>query len=127
MARPQNAPRGLFAKNRIDIGSQQLTKNSTAVLFSGGIRLSGQSNAVLTGNATAVVANAGIRISDSQTLTAVSTGIKFADTVSALPGNVDNGALIGLVSNSTGVALFINSTGTTHVYLNVTSVQPTGT
>ena len=29
MARPQNAPRGLFAKNRVDVGNLELTYNST--------------------------------------------------------------------------------------------------
>lgn len=102
MARAQNSAKGLFSKNRIDVGGNSLTYNSTALILS-----------------------AGVKVSNKQTLTANSTGLVFANPASALPGNVDNGVLIGLVSNSTGVALFINSTGTTHVYLNVTSIQPT--
>ena len=81
MAHPQSSFRGLWAKNRIDLKQQQLTGNSTGIVWSGG--------------------------------------------PSSLPGNVDNGKLIGVISNSTGVALFINTTGTTHKYLNVTSAQPT--
>jgi hypothetical protein len=102
MAHPQSSPRGLWAKNRIDIGSNQLTGNSTAVVF-----------------------NQGIKISNGQTLTGNSTGLVFGDAASSLPGNVDNGILIGVLSNSTGVALFINSTGTAHKYLNTTDAQPT--
>lgn len=102
MAKPQSSPRGFWAKNRFDVGSNQLTGNSTALIL-----------------------NAGIKISNAQTITGNSTGLVFGNPASALPGNVDNGVLIGLLSNSTGVALFINSTGTTHKYLNVTSVQPT--
>jgi len=102
MARAQNSAKGLFAKDRIDVGSNSLTYDSTSLILS-----------------------AGLQISAAQTITANSTGLVFANPVSALPGSVDNGVLIGLVRNSTGVALFINSTGTTHVYLNVTSIQPT--
>ena len=29
MGRPQNSPRGMFAKSRVDIGPRQLTANST--------------------------------------------------------------------------------------------------
>jgi hypothetical protein len=102
MAHPQSSPRGLWAKNRIDIGANQLTGNSTALVLS-----------------------AGIKVSNAQTLTGNTTGVVFGDPASALPGSVDNGVLIGVLSNSTGVALFINSTGTTHKYLNVTAAQPT--
>ena len=102
MAHPQSSPRGLFAKNRIDVGSQQITQNSTALILSGGIK-----------------------ISNAQTFTGNSTGLVAGNAASALPGNVDNGILFGILSNSTGVALFVNSTGTDHKYLNVTSIQPT--
>ena len=101
MAHPQSSPRGLWAKERIDLGSQQLTKNSTAVLFSGGIRISG-----------------------ARYITADSTGFVLT-TESALPGNVDGGNQFTMISNSTGVCLAINSTGTTWKYLNVTTAQPT--
>lgn len=102
MAHPQSSFRGLWAKKRIDIGANELTANSTALILS-----------------------AGIKVSNAQTMTGNSTGLVFGDPASALPGAVDNGVLIGVLSNSTGVALFVNSTGTTHKYLNVTSAQPT--
>lgn len=102
MARSQSSPRGLFAKNRIDVGSQQLTYNSTGLLLNGGIK-----------------------ISNKQMITANTTGFVMGNAASALPGNVDNAITWGVISNTTGVCLFVNSTGTTHKYLNVTSVQPT--
>ena len=101
MAHPQSSWRGLWAKNRIDIGSNQLTGDSTGVLF-----------------------NAGIQISGARYITADSTGF-ILTAESALPGNVDGGNQITLISNSTGVALAVNSTGTTWKYLNVTTAQPT--
>ena len=121
MARPQNSPIGLFAKNRIDVGSQQLTYNSTALLFNGGIRLSGQANAIMTGDSTGVVLVGGIKISSARTLTANSTGF-VATAESAIP-STDEGAAFTLVSDSTGVALAINATGTTWKYLATTSVR----
>lgn len=102
MARPQNSARGLFAKARVDVGSQQVTYSATHAIFSGGIT-----------------------ISNAQGITANSTGLVFGNAASALPGAVDNGVLVGVGSNSTGVFLFVNSTGTTHKYFNLTSVQPT--
>jgi len=102
MARPQSSPRGLFAKQRIDVGSAQLTYDANGLVLNGGVK-----------------------ISNAQTLTANSWGLVFGNPASALPGNVDNGVLLGLISNSTGVAGFINTTGTAHKYLQVTSVQPT--
>ncbi len=97
----QNSPRGLFAKERIDVGSNQVTGNSTALVLS-----------------------QGVKISDAQTLTGNSTGIVHGDPEAALP-STDEGAAWTIISNSTGVALAINTTGTTWKYLNVTSVQPT--
>lgn len=102
MAHPQSSWRGLWAKARIDIGSSQLTYDSTGLIL-----------------------NAGIKISNAQTLTADSTGIVFGNPASALPGSVDGGVQIAMISNSTGVALAVNSTGTTWKYLNVTTAQPT--
>jgi hypothetical protein len=102
MAHPQSSPRGLFAKQRIDVGSSQLTYNSTALIL-----------------------NNGIKISNAQTLTGNTTGVIFSDVLGALPGNVNNSALIGMLTNSTGHALVIATTGTTLKYLNVTSVLPT--
>jgi len=102
MAHPQSSPRGLFAKNRIDIGSNQITGDSSGILL-----------------------NAGLKISNAQLLTADSTGIVHGNAVSALPGSVDGGIQWTLVSNSTGVAFAVNTTGTTWKYLNVTTLQPT--
>lgn len=108
MAHPQSSPRGLFYKGTIraqttlEVGSnQQITDNGTNLSFNNGIVISG-----------------------SQGLTGNSTGLTFVNPASALPGNVDNGVLIGVASDSTGVFAFINQTGTTHVYFNTTSVRP---
>ncbi len=102
MAHPQSSPFGLFAKQRIDIGSSQLTYNSTGLVLSGGIK-----------------------ISALQMLTADAVGIIHGNAVAALPGSVDGGNQWTLVSNSTGVAFAVNTTGTTWKYLNVTVLQPT--
>lgn len=100
MAHAQSSPRGLFAKSRVDVATQQLTDDGTNLVLSGGIK-----------------------ISNKQGLTANSTGLVFANPVSALPSSVDNGVLIGLGTDSTGVFAFINSTGGTHKYLRATSVR----
>ena len=97
----QSSPRGLWAKNRIDIGSNELTGDSTALVLS-----------------------AGVKISDARYITADTTGFVLT-AESALPGNVDGGIQFTAISNSTGVALAVNSTGTTWKYLNVTTAQPT--
>lgn len=54
MAHPQNSPRGLFAKNRIDVGAQYMTANSTAVVFSGAVAFSGVSAKTITSNSTGI-------------------------------------------------------------------------
>jgi len=104
MARAQNAPNGLFAKDRVDVGSNNLTGNSTALVLS-----------------------AGVKISNAQTLTANTTGLVAPDAaLSALPGNVRQGNVhIHLGTNTTGRFLGLNTTGTSNYYLQVTSVQPT--
>lgn len=107
MGHPTNSPRGLMANRRLEIA------DSTG------------NDVVLTADSSGLVLDAGVKISDAQGVTGNTTGLVFANPMSALPGNVDNGVLIGLLSNSTGVALVINSTDTTHKYLQVTSVQPT--
>ena len=123
MARPQNSPKGLFSKNRIDVGANQITGNSTALLLSGGVRVSGVQ--MITGNSTAVVFGEGVRVSDAQTLTGNSTGLIHADSVGALPGNVAGAKVIGVIDlPTTGIAVFINTTGTTYKYLSLTSVFP---
>jgi hypothetical protein len=101
MAHSQSSPFGLWAKNRIDIGANQLTGNSTALLL-----------------------NAGIQISGARYITADSTGF-ILTSEAALPGSVDGGVQFTMISNSTGVAMAVNTTGTTWKYLNTTSAQPT--
>lgn len=54
MAIPQNSPRGLFAKKRIDVGAQNMTANSTAVIFSGAVAFSGVSSKTITANSTGI-------------------------------------------------------------------------
>jgi len=124
MPHPQNTPRGLFAKAvQMNLGAQELTANSTALLVSGGVRLSAQANATITGDANGIVLAAGLKLSNAKLIRANSTGYVLA-SVAALPAT-DNGAAISIVSNSTGVAMAVNSTGTTWKYLLTTSVQPT--
>jgi len=104
MAHPQGTPRGLHAQQRLDLhdgtNTHNLTVNSTAVIFSGGIQ-----------------------ISAAQTLTGNSTAIIHGAPESAIP-TTDNGVAWTMVSNSTGVAVVVNTTGTTWKYLNVTTLQP---
>lgn len=139
MARPQNSPRGNFAKNKITVGSQELTNNSTALILAGGLTVSalrtmtGNSTALvldggltvsslrtITGNSTALVLDKGVKISNSQTITANSTAI-LLPTRSTLPTTRQVGGLV-FVSNSTGKMLAYHSTGTTWVYASKTSV-----
>jgi hypothetical protein len=101
MAHPQNSPRGLFAKDRIDIGSHNLTDNSTATIFSGQIQVS----------ATGYIG-------------ANSSGYIFTSEA-ALP-DARSSAKWTFITNSTGEnAIAVNTTGTTWKYLNVTTVIPT--
>jgi len=124
MAHPQNSFRGLFAKTRIDMGSNQITHNSTGLLLNAGVRLSGQANAFLTGDSTGLVVAGGVKVSNKRAVTANSTG--FALTAeSTIPTTNEAGAMFSIVSNSTGQALVVNSTAATWKYLNVTSKQPT--
>lgn len=102
MARAQNSYKGNAQKQYMTIG--------TAVITTATITTSTPTTLDLSGK---------------MSLTANSTGIVFGDYESALPGNVDNGVLLGVISNSTGVAVFINTTGTTHKYLEVTTRQRT--
>ncbi len=124
MAHPQSSWRGLWAKNRIDIGSNQLTGDSTGIVLNQGIKISNKAGGVLTANTTSLLLPGGVQISAARSITADSTGFVLT-AESALPGNVDGGNQFTLVSNSTGVALAVNSTGTTWKYLNVTTAQPT--
>lgn len=124
MAHPQTTPRGMRAAQRIDVGSQQLTSDSTGLVLNNGIKVSNKANAVLTGDSTGLVVVGDINIANKRRLNANSTGF-LPSTVSALPGDVQMDG-IAFIKNSTGVlALAINTTGTTWKYLNVTSLIPT--
>jgi len=147
MASPQNSPRGRFAKERVDVGSQQLTYNSTTLNLSGGIKVSGAAGGVITANSTSANFAKGVKVSNGAggLLTANSTGLTLAGTLTlggaitgsdsttngivltataALPGDASLEGF-AFLSNSTGNALLINTTGTTWKYLNVTAAQPT--
>lgn len=102
MARAQNSAQGLFAKDRIDIGANQLTYNSTAVLMSGGIRLSGQANAVVTGNSTGIVIVGGAKFSNkaNATVTGDSTGIVIVGGA-----KISNKANAVVTGDSTGIVI----------------------
>lgn len=142
-----NSPRGLFTKQQINVGSQELTYNSTTLNISGGIKISGAAGGVITANSTSANFAGGIKVSNENggLITANSTGATFAGTVTlggalvgshaskavlidstaALPGSVSHVAGFVLIDNSTGQTVAVNTTGTTWKYLNVTSVQPT--
>jgi len=123
MARPQNSPRGLFAKDRIDVGAQQITANSTALLLSGGVQIAG-AGGLLSANSTGITLPGTLTLggaivgSDSTTL-----GVVVGATA-ALPGNASLEGF-AFLSNSTGNAILVNTTDTTWKYLNVTTAQPT--
>lgn len=55
MAHAQNSPRGLIAKNRIDIGAFSLTANSTAILVPAtGLQFAALSSLKITSNSTGI-------------------------------------------------------------------------
>lgn len=92
MAHPQSSPRGLFAKQRIDLGSNEITYNSTAVRFSKGVSVSGQATiGLITANSTAILLP--------------STGFQMAALTT-----------LKITSNSTGVRI-----GTRYISTNTTS------
>lgn len=104
MAHPQNSPRGLFAKARIDAGSQGLTFNSTALILTGGIRLNDKASGQLTSNST------GVNFPGAVFLTAQATVGKLSanSTAILLPASgVQMAALTSLkiTSNSTGIRI----------------------
>lgn len=60
MAHSQNSPRGLFAKRQITLAdtsgnSVNLTSNSSGVLLSGGLQVSGLTAAKITANSTGLL------------------------------------------------------------------------
>ena len=104
MARPQNAPKGLFVKDQVNVGTtlnlgdSALTADSTGNLaVAAGVKLSGEST-LLTANSTAVIGS-----------------------VAQLTLNSMN---MRLAANSTGTGLQINNTGTAWVWVSTTSVGP---
>jgi len=121
MARPQNAPKGLFSKQRIDVGSQTLTYNSTALILENGIQVSNAAGGLITANSTGLT-TAGTVTLGGMLVGSGSAGALVLDTTAALPGNVSADGIV-LVENSTGKNIAINTTGTTWVYLTGTSVQ----
>ena len=54
MPHPQSSPRGNWAKKRIDIGALNMQANSTAILFSGAISVSGITAKTITANSTGI-------------------------------------------------------------------------
>jgi len=79
MAHPQNSPRGLFAKNRIDTGSQSLTYNSTGLILGGALFVSGQTTVgKVSANSTAIILPNSVRVGTKATyLSSDSTGVKL--------------------------------------------------
>ena len=79
MAHPQSSPRGLFAKNRIDFGTNTLTSNSTGVSYSGSVFVSGQATfGKLSANSTALILPNSVRVGTKTTyLSSNSTGVKL--------------------------------------------------
>jgi hypothetical protein len=79
MAHPQSSPRGYFAKKRITFGNSTstITSNSTGMIASGKLYVSGLTSKGITSNSTAVILDA-LRIGTlASYITANSTGIKI--------------------------------------------------
>lgn len=132
---PQTTPRGLWAGNMI-VGSTGLTfsdyststvlldANSTALLVAGGVRVSGQANAMLTGNSTGLLVAGQVRVSGQKYVGANTTGFVFS--AAATKPTTRSAAKWVFYTNSTGVnGILINTTGTTWKWANVTTVAPT--
>lgn len=81
MAHPQSSPRGYFAKKRIDVGSQNLTYNSTGVIYSGSVFVSNQTTfGKLSANSTALILPNSVRVGTKTTyLSSNSTGVKLGN------------------------------------------------
>lgn len=115
MAHPQNSPRGLFAKARIDTGTQTLTFNSTALILEGGVRLNDAANGQLTSNSTGVnfpgslfltgQAVKGKLSANSTAILLPSTGFQMASLTSLKVTSNSTGILVGaryISTNTTG-------------------------
>lgn len=105
MARPQNSPKGYFAKQRIDIGGAQLTYDSTGNLrLNAGLALSGETTDVVTQNSTAIMLAGGIALSGQAVANAIlqdSTAVKLPDGLS-LSGQ---GSANAILQDSTAVKI----------------------
>lgn len=79
MAHPQNSPRGLFAKARIDSGAQSVTANSTGLIFGASVFVSNQTTfGKLSANSTALILPNSVRVGTKTTyLSSNSTGVKL--------------------------------------------------
>lgn len=150
MAHPQSSPRGYIQHTRVGVGASQLTSNSTALLLSlglalsgrstsgltenstghimvGALTLSGKSTAQLTQDSTGLIAAQGVKLNAALRLAGNSTGIitvSDGDTA-GLAGNISAGD-VQIGKNSTGASFIaVRTTGTTWKYLNVTTALPT--
>lgn len=99
MSHPQNSPRGVLSKQRIETGSMALTTNSSGVVFSSGVKISNAAGGQLRASATALL----------------------LPTRTALPTTREIGGVC-FVSSAGKSMLAYHSTGTTWVYANKTSV-----
>lgn len=111
MAHPQNSPRGLIGKKRIDVdelfftdystGTAAITISTTGnLLLVGGLALSGESTDIITQDSTAVKLSAGIVLSGQGSANAItqnSTGVTIPDGM-YLSGQSTN----VMTQNSTG-------------------------
>jgi len=106
MSHPQNSYRGDFAKERIEVGGASgtsvLTANTTGLLLSKGLALSGESTDVITQNSTALFLAGGLALSGEATdiITQNSTSVNFAAGIKV--SGQANAVMTGL---STGVVL----------------------
>ena len=100
-----------------------ITQNTTAVLFSDGIALSGQgSTNAITQNSTAVMIPDGIRLDGKKYIRANSTAYLFT-TAGGLPATDGGAYKWTFIVNSTGIgSIAVNTTGTTWKYIRVTSL-----
>jgi predicted alpha/beta superfamily hydrolase len=79
MAHPQNSPRGLLSKNRIESGSQAITSNSTGAIFGASVFVSNQTTfGKLSANSTALILPNSVRIGTKTTyLSSNTTGVRL--------------------------------------------------
>jgi hypothetical protein len=132
---PQTTPRGLWAGAYVvssdgmffspySTTTALVDSNSTALLVAGGVRVSGQANAMLTGNSTGLLVAGQVRVSGQKYVGANSTGFIF--TAAAAKPSTRSAAKWAFITNSTGVnGISICTTGTTWKFVNVTTVLPT--